>query len=416
MSQVQIAIIGAGPVGLTLARLLLNNPSLNVVVFESDGSRNSRSQGGTLDLHPDTGLEALKQAGLWEEFTKNARYDGEALTFCDKKLQKYVRLSGAEGKSSRGRPEIDRAALRAILLDSIPSEMIRWGCHLRAIDENHDLIFDHGIESGFDLVVGADGAWSKVRNLLSDQKPVYSGIGGYDFHIPNAKETAPKCYEHTNRGSLFSLSDHRAIFSQQIGDGSLYITCWSQRPEDWIQTGSCDILSPECIKKTIREEFHDWHPELLDFVEKGDDIVARSLYMLPVGWCWEHRPGITLIGDAAHVMTPFAGEGVNLGMQDALMLSQAILRATSSSAPTDKLPVEIRAFEENLFVRAKRTATHTMDMLKWMMLTDGAPRSTIDKFSLRMMTFHDKTFFEHLRYPFLAALVKGYFSLCKLWY
>lgn len=416
MSLVRIAIIGAGPAGLTLARLLLNNPNLNVIIFESDKSRDNRSQGGTLDLHPDTGLEALKQAGLWEEFTKHARYDGEAITICDKTLQRYVRLPGAEEGSSRGRPEIDRAALRTILLDSIPSEMIRWGCHLRAIDENHNLIFDHGVESGFDLVVGADGAWSKVRKLLSDQKPVYSGVGGYMFNIPNAKERAPKCYEHTNRGSLFSLSDHRAIFSQQIGDGSLYTSCWSQRPDDWVQTGSCDILSPESIKKTIREEFDDWHSELLDLVEMGEDAVARSLYMLPIGWSWEHRPGVTLIGDAAHLMTPFAGEGVNLSMQDALMLSRAIFRATGSSAPTCKLKAEIRAFEKNLFVRAERTAAHTKDMLNWMMFTDGTPRSTIDKFLLRMMTFHDKTIFEHLRYPVLAALIKGYFFLYELWY
>ncbi|KAJ5759172.1 hypothetical protein N7520_006328 [Penicillium odoratum] len=281
--------------------------------------------------------------------------------------------------------------------------MIRWGYHLRAIDEEHNLIFDHGIESGFDLVVGADGAWSKVRKVVSDQKPLYSGSG----------DTAPRCYEHTNRGSLFSLSDHRAIFSQQIGDGSLYTSCWSQRPEDWMETGSCEIHSPSAIKKATKEEFHDWHPELLDLVENGEDGLARSLYMLPVGWRWEHHPGVTLIGDAAHVMTPFAGEGVNLGMQEALILSQAILRATVSFSPAQKLPAEIKYFEEDLSVRAERTAAHTKAMLDLMMFTDGVPRSTIDKFCLRMMSFHDKTLLEHLRYPFLATFVKSYFFLCK---
>lgn len=99
----RIAIVGAGPVGLTLARLLTNRSNIEVVIFESDTSRQSRKQGGSLDLHADTGLAALKAAGLYEEFLRRARFDGEAFKICDKKLNKYLNLGGANENSSRGR-------------------------------------------------------------------------------------------------------------------------------------------------------------------------------------------------------------------------------------------------------------------------------------------------------------------------
>lgn len=415
MSPIRIAIVGAGPVGLTLARLLLNKPNIGVVIFESEKSRDARGQGGSLDLHPNTGLAAVKEAGLWDEFLKRARYDGEALVICDKKFTKYIDLPGEAEGSSRGRPEIDRRSLREMLLNSVPPEMIRWGHHLRSIDENRNLIFDQSTESGFDLVVGADGAWSKIRKYVSDQKPNYSGIGGFRFTIPNAKETVPESYKLTNRGSLFSYSDGCSIMSQQIGDGSLNISVWSTLPEaDWMEKLPFDIHDLEAVKKHLTTKFQDWYPELLNLVRHGQDPTASSLYMLPVGWRWENRPGVTLIGDAAHVMTPFAGEGVNLGMQDALMLSRVIIEASSSPRPAVQLPAGVKTFEEDLFVRAERTASLTNDSLTWLFWTDGSPRTVIDKYALRILTFHDKSLLDRIRKPLLAASLKSYYFLFKL--
>ncbi|KAJ6028130.1 hypothetical protein N7540_003706 [Penicillium herquei] len=416
--SLRIAIIGAGPVGLTLARLLhvLNKPNLEVVVFESEASRGARQQGGTLDLHPDTGLGAIKEAGLWDEFKTHVRYDGEALIICDKKLVKYISLTPKDEKSSAGRPEIDRSSLREMLLDSIPPEMIRWGCHLREIDENRNLIFDHGVESGFDLVVGADGAWSKIRKYLSDQKPDYSGISGYIFHIPNAKETAPEAYKLTNHGSVFSFSDGNSIMSQYISDGSLYVNAWVHLPENWREALPHNEDDTEAIKKFVLEKFHDWHPDLVNFIKSAEQPSSASLYMLPVGWRWESRPGVTLIGDAAHLMTPFAGEGVNVGMQDALMLSRAVGKALDSPDPATQLNVELVNFEEDLFVRAERTTSLTKDMMHWMMFADGSPRTVIDKYILRIITFHDKGILDYLRYPLLMASLKSWFFWYRLWH
>lgn len=415
MSPIRVAIVGAGPVGLTLARLLLNKPNIDFVVFESEKSRDARGQGGSLDLHPTTGLAALKEADLYDEFLRRARFDGEALIICDKNFTKFVELSGSDERSSHGRPEIDRISLREMLLNSVPPHKIRWGCHLRTIDEDHNLIFDHGIETGFDLIVGAEGAWSKTRKLLSDQTPNYSGISGTIFEIPNAKETAPECYKLTNRGSLFSYTGGRSIMSQYQGDGSLKLAVYATRPENWAENASLDIHDLEATKKAILDECHDWAPELLQYVQYGQNVEFRPLYMLPIGWSWENHPGVTLIGDAAHVMTPFAGQGVNLGMQDALMLSRAIIKGANSTSPKDTLPAEIKLFEKDLFVRAKETATFTNDMMT-MLFFSSSLRSVIEKVVLRKLTFYDKTILQRAKHPLMTAFVYGYYSLFKLWH
>ncbi|CAG8281554.1 unnamed protein product [Penicillium salamii] len=416
MSSIRIAIVGAGPVGLLLARLLLNKPGVDVTVFESDQSPDCRGQGGSLDLHDKTAIAALKEAGIHEEFLKRARFDGEALVICDKSFIKYVNLPGAGENSSRGRPEIDRSSLREMLLHSVPPDMIRWGWRLCSIDEQHTLIFDKGTESGFDLIVGADGAWSKTRKLLSSQRPAYSGISGVTFNIPHAKDKAPECYETVNRGSVFAYSDGKAITGQQVGDGSLNISAWCAQGEDWTENAAHGVSTVQGARSQILDTYQDWDSRLIDFVRHGEDPITRSLYMLPVGWKWKHHPGVTLVGDSAHVMTPFAGEGVNLGMQDALMLSRAILKASRSSNPIAHLPSEIERFEDDLFARARKTAELTRDMMQWWFFTEGSPRSVVEKVAVRMTMFHKSGLLAYATLPFLTACVYAYYFGFKLFH
>jgi 2-polyprenyl-6-methoxyphenol hydroxylase-like FAD-dependent oxidoreductase len=74
----KIAIIGAGPAGCTLARLLLHsNTPVDLAIFEGETSHDARTQGSTLDLHTESGIAALKEAGLYDEFLKYVRFDGE---------------------------------------------------------------------------------------------------------------------------------------------------------------------------------------------------------------------------------------------------------------------------------------------------------------------------------------------------
>lgn len=356
MSTPRIAIIGGGPAGATLGRIL-HLASIPFTIFESEASTYTRNQGSTLDLHTDTGIAAIKACELYEQFLKHVRYDGEYMAMVDKHNRIYVEDTGATSEAdSSGRPEIDRSRLREILIDSIPQENIRWNHRLRSIDDDGTLHFDHGVEKGFDLVVGAEGAWSKVRAKLTDEKPFYTGLGGHGLDISDAQNRYPDLYKLCNRGSLFAFSDGKAIQPQQLGDGRLHLYTWSKRPEDWMETFPGGVQDVGAVRRDLETLFGDWDEKLLKFTQVADELMdSRNLYMLPVGNRFEHRSGFTIIGDAAHLMTPFAGEGVNLAMADAMGLGQAIVKGRRDG----ELDVKVKVSEEDMFVRAKKAQEET---------------------------------------------------------
>ncbi|ROV97131.1 hypothetical protein VMCG_07521 [Cytospora schulzeri] len=406
MTFPRVAIIGAGPVGTTLARLLLlQTPSTSVTIFEGEASPNYRTQGGTLDLHTATGLAALKEAGLWDEFLKHARYDGESLLMTDKNLKAFMQVkpsSSPEEKSYFGgqRPEIDRAALRQLLVESLPSEMIQWGHRLKEVrpgpdPKSNELVFtlpdgSTTTKSGFDLIVGADGAWSKVRSVLTEIKPKFAGIGHQSFEIPDAANTAPEVYRTVNRGSVFSHADGLKTSIQQMGDGSLLVAVSFRTDDgDWFHNCPYDAFDLEEAKGAALARLDGWHPVIREAVSKARGrTVPRSFYMLPVGVRFEHRAGFTLVGDAAHLMTPFAGEGVNVGMEDARRLARAVVAAGGGEDPVVRLDGEVAAFEGDMFTRAGEFAELTESLMKTWFFTEDCPRSVYPSAMATHASFH----------------------------
>lgn len=387
MSLPKVAIIGAGPAGSTLARLL-SRASIPVTIFEGESSMSIREQGGTLDLHPNTGLRALREAGLFEAYTQYARYEGEALNVADKNLVSVIKVGGTTEASSRGRPEIDRARLRQILVDSLPEGTIRWNCRLRSVDaDDLTLHFDHGFETGFDLLVGADGAWSKVRPVLTDMEPYFVGIGTYDLFVHDAEKNHPDLHKLVNRGSLFVYSDCKAIIAQQRGDGTIVVYASGKREEDWKKTCGYNLDDVNEVKKAIKEEFKDWAEPLVKLTQVADnsDFTARSLYILPPGHRWKHRAKATLIGDAAHLMTPHAGEGVNVAMEDALKLAHAIIHSVEAEDTVNALDKGVSAFEDEMMARATKVQKHSLANTEDMYLTPGAPHARINSWVRRAM-------------------------------
>ena len=420
-----VAIVGGGPGGLTLARILQRN-GINPSVFEREASVNERSQGGSLDLHHESGLKALKDAGLIREFKARARFDGDATRIQDKTGKVYLEKSPDTIKSEddpHARPEIDRYVhtfcvitrcipitptihlfrvdLRAILLDSITKDTIQWGRTVKSVvlsdDQKHTLTFTDNSKETYDLVVGADGAWSVVRPLLTPNQPAYTGISFIDVIISDIANRFPSLSAAAGLGSVFSLSHNKAILTQRQSHGNLRIYAALRVPESWSKS-----FKP--TRDAVLGMYNDgWSSDILEFLRSYDEssLVLRNLYALPVPTTWETHPGLTLIGDAAHLMSPFAGEGmrflfsfiyiklqynntillgVNQAMQDANELAHAIIDVAKGA---NTLSEAVKQYEQKMFERVEVLGKDSEENL-FLFFEKDAPNGMVDKFKVYM--------------------------------
>jgi 2-polyprenyl-6-methoxyphenol hydroxylase-like FAD-dependent oxidoreductase len=215
-----------------------------------------------------------------------------------------------------------------------------------------------------------------------------------------------------NRGSTFAFGDMKSINGQQLGDGSIDVSCYGHFEEDFTKTCGFDVTDPDAVKEHLRELLHDWSPELKALFENAEGpVVWRNLYMLPVGYRWEHKKGITLLGDAAHLMTPFAGLGVNNALNDALLLSRAIVKYSEAGDAGD-LDSHIVEYEEEMFRVTKKAAGWTEGCMNDMMFTPGAPRARIGSY----VTRHATADFPSWLHPVIAAVVHAVYFFYKLVY
>jgi 2-polyprenyl-6-methoxyphenol hydroxylase-like FAD-dependent oxidoreductase len=362
MNTTNIAIVGAGPSGLTLARLLQLR-GIKAKVFEQEVSPTARLQGGCLDLHPETGQLALKQAELFDQFLKHARYDGEDMKIIDK--HGVVHINELAEESSGMRPEIDRKDLRQILLDSIDSESVLWGRSIRSIEEHCSGKYVINVrhkgsfitEGPFDLIVGADGAWSKVRPILSSLVPQYSGLTYVECRFnENVDKEHPQISELCARGSVFILEKGKGLMLQRQTDRSIRVYVALIVPENWVKDCGIPFDNPSVAKPMLVDLYQGWDTNLLDLIRLSEpELITRPLFELPTEReSWHTKCGVTLIGDAAHLTRP-SGEGVNLAMKDSLELANALAECSS-------LEEAQRKYETGMHERAMKAVDDALEL------------------------------------------------------
>ncbi len=365
----RIAIIGGGPGGLTLARILQTR-NIPATVFERENNPYERPQGGTLDLHPESGQLAVHMAGLDAQFKAIARYEDQE----GRLLSKDGETLFSNDDQEEERPEVDRTALRTMLLESLAPGVVRWGHNLRSArqldDGSYELLFENGLTETCDLVVGADGAWSRIRPLVSRTTPTYTGVTFIEFGLDDVDLQHPILARLVGHGSMFALADNKGLVAQRNGHAHIRVYAGMRIPEGWEATTGFDARNPQIARAWLLNQFADWGNNLLALIhECNNRFVVRQLYALPIGHRWDFRPGVTLLGDAAHLMSPFSGEGVNLAMLDAAKLAEAISEYST-------LDEAVRAYEEPMFARSEIAARGANDGLA-MAIAPDAPAGTL---------------------------------------
>ena len=366
-----VTIVGAGLGGLTLARVL-HVHGIPATVYEADASAATRTQGGQLDIHEDDGQRALADAGLAGEFHAIIHEGADAARVLDENGKLLLDVPG----DSVTRPEVLRGDLRRILLDSLPEGAVRWGSKVSGVramgDGRHEMALADGSRVTTGLLVGADGAWSRVRPLLSDARPEYVGTTFVETYLHDVDERHSATAEAVGVGAMYTLTPGKGIVAHREAGNVLHTYAELNRSAEWV--ADIDFTDAAAASARVAAEFDGWAPHLTALITDGETApVARMIHTLPDGHRWDRVPGVTLLGDAAHLMSP-SGDGANLAMFDGAELAKAI------ATHPDDIEAALTAYEEAMFPRSEAFYADAHEILD-LVLGDRAPFGFIDLFN-----------------------------------
>ena len=357
----KIAIVGGGPGGLTLARLLQLQGG-EVKVYERDHSQAARVQGAIVDLHFDSGLKVMEAAGLLEEFKANYLPGADNFRIVDPKAN-ILFDEDNQGKdetfgNEHFRPEIARGTLRDVLITGLLPGTVVWDSQfvsMREVAGQWDLQFRNGTSAVADIVIGAEGYRSQIRSYLTDVKTLYSGAMIIQGDIEHPETDCPEMNSLINGANLMAMGSGAMIAAQPRGDGGITFYAASLYPEDWAQTSGINFCNPDDVRAYLKNHFADWNPVFFTLFDACQQFVLRPLNYFPFDQTWDPKANLTLLGDAAHLMPP-NGEGVNLAMLDALDLSNCLTNPVFKN-----LHEAISAYERIMLERSAGLCRETVE-------------------------------------------------------
>jgi salicylate hydroxylase len=324
IQQLEVGIVGAGLGGLAAA-IALQQQGIPTQVYEK--AQELQPIGAGLTLFPN-GLkvldaiapgivETLKRLGSETHQVKLQSSTGDLfgqnqLTLTEKYSYPMLNLRWSD--------------LQATLISRLPTEIIHLDhqcVDFASCDRGVQIQFSNGQTSNVDLLIGADGIHSLIRQrLVKDGSPCYAGRLSWRAVIPYQDELLS---QHT--ATIVNGAEGKNFLLVDVGNGQFF---WSAGA---LMAEGLQSDSPETVKSRVLETFANWAAPVEAIVEATPPtaIIERPIYDRPPLATWSDR-NLTLLGDAAHPMVPSLGQGANMAFEDAWELAHCLAEQPTIAA------------------------------------------------------------------------------------